>query len=1116
MATEKVRSVKFKVRAVAALPLVIACVLLGNIIYEKYQATQRLELSMELTRLDVKIGAYVHEIQKERGASAIYLASRGSLFESEKDSQRLLVDAKQLELTETFTSLDTSTYGDIFRAAWALAKVEMDKLTSIRKQIDDQTLTAKEGLCFYTHHNAIMLEVIQTVSELDTDQRTGLHRNAYVSFIWGKEHVGIERAVLCDAFAADVFKEGMYDWFQSLMTAQDVYFRAFQTVATKENIGLFTQVLSDPISLDVQRMRDIVIFKVRIATFKKILLTEHNDHIGLDGMVHDFKNYVLYYKPQSRQAFEHKYFELIETLDEIHRYSPVAFLELSFFSEVREMFQAYYDRLPMIGEMIEKGESPEAIVAAAAIDDQAIQACRKRLEGTRVACGFGVDSNYWFKAITAKINLLKGVEDVLAKSLSRQGKGLLDQARQVFIFAVLGAIFLVAIVFVLLMVIVKRISETFLENEEINKYLESATVRANAMATEQLVINQELLSISQTHQNLYQCHSLDEVANCITNVLAREFGAFFSRIWIKRPGDVCEECTLADHCESKQECLHLVSSSGKYPRIDGSHRRMPLGAFKIGLIAQEQKNIFSNDIANDERVRDQQWVAKHGLQAFAGFPLVKDGQTIGVMAMFSQKKLPDHMMDVLEILAKITSAAIANVEQIEALEERQMKLTHDAFHDQLTNLSNRALLLDRLECVIDKANRHQGGLYALLYLDLDRFKDINDSLGHPQGDALLIEVAKRLTSCVRSCDTVARMGGDEFAILLESIKDFSEAMQVAERIQEALSVPVRLAQKEVLVSTSIGITISATGQVTPAELLRDADTALYRAKDKGKNCFEMFDVTMHDQVQSRLDIEEGLRRAIQQEEFVLHYQPIVSLQTGRIQGFEALLRWDHPQEGLVYPDKFMPLAEETGLIVPLGQWISREACRQLKSWHDQFPQHDDLSMSINLSVKQLSSPGIVNEIESICEETGLLPSCLNLEITESLLMENIEYAVDVLSRLKLLGVKLDLDDFGTGYSSLNILHQLPFDRLKIDRSFVSHLTNDPKSAEMVRTITLLAQNLNLEIVAEGIETIEQLVRLRELQCDFGQGYYFSPPLAPKPAQELLVHDHQWCEQEVAL
>jgi diguanylate cyclase (GGDEF)-like protein/PAS domain S-box-containing protein len=453
----------------------------------------------------------------------------------------------------------------------------------------------------------------------------------------------------------------------------------------------------------------------------------------------------------------------------------------------------------------------------------------------------------------------------------------------------------------------------------------------------------------------------------------------------------------------------------------------------------------------------------------------------------------------------------------------QTDITEGKVSDPLTGLPNRLLFIDRVGRLIKHTKRRKDQLFAVLFMDLDGFKMINDSMGHLIGDQLLLGVANRLEKCLRSSDTVARLqetftvarlGGDEFTVLLDSIKDPNDAKIAAERMMKALVSPFILGGKEVFTSVSIGIALSNSAYEQPEEILRDADTAMYRAKSLGKSRYEVFDADMRASVMARLQLETDLRRALERGEFRNFYQPIVALVSGEIAGFEALLRWQHPTRGLLTPNEFIPVAEETGLIRDLGWWNLREACRQISEWRASASAHRHLTISVNLSAKQFLQPKLVEDIGKLMRELALPPEALKLEITESTVMADPTAAVEMLQHIKSLGIRLAIDDFGTGYSSLSYLHRFPLDTLKIDRSFISNMGNDGEGMEIARTILPMANNLQLDVVAEGVETIQQVAVLKKLHCKYGQGYYFSRPLSAEGTAALLAGDLMWqaCEQ----
>lgn len=540
--------------------------------------------------------------------------------------------------------------------------------------------------------------------------------------------------------------------------------------------------------------------------------------------------------------------------------------------------------------------------------------------------------------------------------------------------------------------------------------------------------------------------------------------------------------------------MALISADGQWRRVNRSLCQI-LGYSEQELLATNFQEVTYPDDLGDDLVHIYQLLeGKRSIDQREKRYLHKLGHPIWVLQSASVARNaggePLHL--------------ILQIQDITERKRAEEQVHHAAFHDALTGLPNRTLLSDRLSLALARAKRNKEYQFAVLFLDLDRFKLVNDSLGHTLGDQLLVELGRRLELCMRKADTVARLGGDEFGMLLDGIKDPYDAIYIAERIQEELLEPFTLNGHEFLTTTSIGIAFSQTGYNGPEDILRDADIAMYRAKANGKARYEVFDVAMHSHAVEMLTLERELRHAIERKEVSVHYQPIVSLTDRKLVGFEALARLDSPELGPISPAQFIPLAEETGLIIPLGMLVLQEACQQMNEWHKQYPREQKLTISVNLSSKQFTQLNLVELIRKGLQETEMDPACLHLEITESVIMEKAQEAAEMLSQLKKLGVKLSIDDFGTGYSSLSYLHSFPFDILKVDRSFVCRMGTDRESLGIVETILTLAQKLGKKVVAEGVETEEQIAALMELGCGYGQGFLFSRPLWSADAEKLIM------------
>lgn len=474
----------------------------------------------------------------------------------------------------------------------------------------------------------------------------------------------------------------------------------------------------------------------------------------------------------------------------------------------------------------------------------------------------------------------------------------------------------------------------------------------------------------------------------------------------------------------------------------------------------------------------------------------KDGRTIPVSVFGYSVKVDSEF-----------EGSFVIYEDISQQKEFENQLRHQAFHDALTGLANRVLLMERVERALKRKKRQHNFKFSVLMIDLDRFKGVNDSLGHQVGDELLVTISKRLEDCVRGTDTVARLGGDEFAILLEDVKDQDEVQFITQRIQESIEKEVLIQEHEIYVSGSIGIVINMSQYSQAEDIFRDADLAMYSAKDDGKATCKLFDENLYQQALENANIEKELRHVLENSQLELYYQPIISLKNNQLAGFEALVRWRHPVQGMISPDKFIPMAEDTGLIIPIGQWVLEEACRQLKEWQNQSGKPQHLTMNVNMSVKQFLQPDFVDIVKNCLKNLDLESSCLKLELTESLLMEHSQSALEKIEELKKMGVQFVIDDFGTGYSSLSYIHRFPVDVLKIDRSFVNNLELGHECTEIIKTIVTMSRNLGMSVVAEGIESEFQLDILKQLSCENAQGYLISKPLSKDDAAQLIEQNN---------
>ena len=627
-------------------------------------------------------------------------------------------------------------------------------------------------------------------------------------------------------------------------------------------------------------------------------------------------------------------------------------------------------------------------------------------------------------------------------------------------------------------------------------------------------LNESPLGSKSNQQNSFLhvskliCSSLDlhPVLSEIAMQLVKLLSATSSYIYSNNPLNDTS-VVLAEYYDVEASDKEKRSTLGEIYKV---HRNFVSDDFNPYKSAAIQYRIDDEDIDGIQIAK----MMKYGAKTILTFPLQVKGKIIAYAEIWESRHIREFSHEeclLAEELAQYAAIAIENARinneaqlEIEKRERIQKHIEYDTFHDHLTGLPNRSLIHDRISNAIGSANEKLNSNYAILLIGLDHFKTVNDSLGHQIGDKLLVEVADRLQLAIRSQDTLARVGGDEFAILVENIQNVGDAIAGAVDILTKLKTKFDIGPYEICISASIGIVMGGLLHDSPDQVLRDAEIALYRAKGDGRGGYIIFHPDMQSAAMGLYQTVGNLRNALEKDEFELYYQPIVSLASNHLMGFEALIRWNHPKIGVVPAIEFISIVEESGLIYPIGIWTLQKACEQMAKWQNQFRSNDKLTISINISAKQLQNNDLVDEIHAILSQTGISPDSLVLEITENSVIQNMALASQITRQLKQLGVQIHLDDFGVGYSSLNVLLNLPIDALKLDKSFISGIAKDPRSFDIVKSVLLLCRNLNIDVVAEGIETELELDVLKNMQCELGQGYYFSKPMEEENASSLIL------------
>ncbi|MEO5333113.1 MAG: EAL domain-containing protein [Magnetococcus sp. YQC-5] len=1248
-------SVRVKLFLILLIPFcgIVGLGMLG--IYEKLNLVSTMDQMHSLSGLAIRISNLVHEIQKERGMTAGFLGGQGHSFQNELTLQRAQVDAEFKRLQDFATRNVMQTMGVELGQFYQTALSTYEKMGAIRRQVDHLEIKADDAIHYYTGLNGEFLSTIHYLSTLSaTVEMASLTRN-YNTFLQGKERAGLERAVIASTLAGHRFGPGMYRKFSGLVAEQESLFGVFRSMAWPDDRQLFDTIMADPVTQEVQRMRD-ALFATGYASSLYVLLGQLYQNMALRGAYHSIKNLLirgsLYgfqddgFNPKQQQVhykeqFERNYHAIQTIVEQILALSPA---ELS--PEQRQdvgvvwsNIQAYRKSVDVIIELQQQGKHLHAIDqdvgSGVKIDDRpAEEAIGRLMRSTRVG-HFGIATNDWFKAVTTKINRFKELEDHLAANLVARSAMLRAQAWQDLLGYLLFGMVIMAFAFGFGWLLVRQVrakTEIILRHNEkmvagdlaaripmptgstrdeldriaksINDMVEGleksthlnqqtmtalqvseSRVRAMLETAPDAIIslNAEgsIAAINPAGENLFGYYPGTLVGKPI-GMLVPNFhvaGGKSDNAWYARlsQGDQLSHVTFemdgicqdagAFPVEISLSSYLAEDNSRRFTMIlkDITERKQVKAALtrayeeleqrvqeRTRELEQTNRKLFAEI---DERIRAEQGLllaakvfetATEGiLITDANVKIIRMNHAFTSITGYSHDELINHNPRFLksgrhdatfyeqmwlsiqqtgswsgeiwnrrkngEIFPQrlsITSVWNAQNEltnyvgilsDISRLKETEKRLEQMAYFDALTQLPNRLLFRDRLQHELDKKTRHDFRV-AVLFIDLDRFKHVNDSLGHSAGDQLLVEVAGRIQCCLRKYDTVARLGGDEFAAIITGLKDGREAAPVARKIIDKLKSVFFLSGHEVFIGGSIGISIFPSDGEDFETLTKHADMAMYKAKESGRGLFKFYEEAINTGVQNHLAMESRLRSGLKNNEFSLFYQPKVRLDTGEISGMEALVRW-FPQQGpMVSPAQFIPIAEETGIILTLGTWILREACQQTRLWRQ---AGHPIKMAVNLSALQFQKHDLVGVVKAILEETGLSAEALELEITESMVMGNMEISIERMKNLKDLGVTLAVDDFGTGYSSLNYLKQFPIDTLKIDQSFIRDLSDAPGDKAIVLAIISLGKALNLNIVAEGVETREQVMMLKHEECHEIQGYFFSKPLPADKIQEIF-------------
>lgn len=1018
---------------------------------EKYQQYNNSVNTQNFLTLAYSLDDLIYELQKERGVSTNLIKNNTTLSQEKIHAQRKLTDEKLQTFLQNIKSFNIKHLSS--QASNELIKLNqlITQLPTIRSAIDENKF--ENLLHDYSALNSHAINFIQHFSQFIHNKEIAQLGDSYTNLLWIQERAGQERATLMRVSVSEQMDSKYFSKLIAYIEAQNSFIENFNIKAPDKYRNLLQQKLSYPVNAEVEKFRDATLNKV----IRNELLNELQTLIGYGGLIHDYNNYMI---RGEKRYLDHFHQVELNVRDVIKRYrtSPgVTQKDQIFLETIDETLGHYFKFIEKIGGYLQQGYSIQEIDKIVRVDDAAaVQAIKQLSKGWSV-----IDSSKWWESSTERIDLIKEVNDQVKTETLR----LVTKNTQSAVYS-LGFY----LVLTLATLLFSFIFGVFLMKRLIG----------------------ELKNVSDTMKLMFQEKNFDQSlvvpGKDEISVMANTFNQLIAER-LKFESDL--QLSSAVYSNAKEAIMianadHQVQMANPaFTKVSGYDEKDIIGK-SFFYLSCDLKNENSSDYIWDKLQLDSYW----------------EGEIWNIKPS-DEYYLVRLNINVVRNTNGMVQQYIAMFTDITERKQYENDIWRQANYDALTNLPNRKLCVAQLSRDLINAKRENTKI-ALLFIDLDRFKLINDTLGHSIGDELLIEIASRLSNTMRESDMISRLGGDEFVVILNDIKTISGIEIISKKILEQITLPINLSNNsETFTTGSIGIAISPHDGEDVETLMKHADTAMYQSKKSGRNQVKFYAKEMNHTMVQHMTIEHELRKALRESQFSLYYQPIIDLQTGLVLGAEALIRWQHPTQGLVSPDKFITIAEDTGLIVPIGEWVVMTAAHQAVEWNKTSKQL--LKVAVNISSRQCCDKehSIVVLLERASIEAQLKPGMLQIEITESLLMEGTAETVNSLNQIRNLGFGISLDDFGTGYSSLSYLKNFPITTLKIDRAFIKDLTTNKKDAQLVKAMVMMSEGLDLDVVGEGIETVEQLSFLKNLGCKAGQGYYYSRPLTAEDFSTYL-------------